>query len=104
MASKGNGVDLTNDLLKQLLGLQQVQLTKLDGLTAEMASVKAEVAGVKREVASVKEEVASLTARVIRIEESIRQVAGFVGELRAEQFRRLDNLESRVEKLERKAA
>ncbi|MBI2059802.1 MAG: hypothetical protein HYT87_08535 [Nitrospirae bacterium] len=118
MPKKGNGLDLANDYLRQILDLTGKQVEKLDSVARELAGVKQEVAGVKQEVASVKQEVAGVKQEVAGVKRELvimkaqqeehsailRKLATFIAEDREKQNREIQEIKRRVELLEQKAA
>lgn len=106
MPKKGNGVDLavTNEYLRQILDLSREQNTRLGHLEEqqkEHAEVLKEQSAVLREQSAV---LKGIQADIRQLNHNMTQVASFVGQDKARQDHKIEDIERRLEVLERKAA
>ena len=83
MKTKGNGLDLTNDYLHQILGKLGEVLVSQEAMRREQEAMRVQIGS---------------------IDGAVRQIATFVGQDRVRQEREFEDLKRRVEILERRTA
>ncbi|MBI2060175.1 MAG: hypothetical protein HYT87_10425 [Nitrospirae bacterium] len=111
MAKKGNGMDLANDYLRQIVGkldgmekglasvregLDTVR-EGLDGVRQEQIAMRREQEAMRLEMAGMSTELKQHGVRLDHIEEAVRRIAAVAGQ-------EFQDLKRRVEVLERKPA
>lgn len=83
MPKKGNGLDLTNEYLHQILGKLGEVLVSQEAMRKEQEAMRVQMGN---------------------IEDAVRQIASFVGQERVRHMQEFEDLKRRVEILEHKAA
>lgn len=97
MPKKGNGVDLTNDYLRQIL-------EKLGEVLVSQEGMRGEQEAMRREQEAMRREQEAMRVQIGNIEGAVRQIAGFIGQDRVRQDGEIEGLKRRVDALEQKAA